>query len=609
MTFNKGEFSFPGIGAYESVTFTDTQGISPAIALVTLYPAGNWPDLYGDMVFSYNGQVITIQGCTIDSAQFHRNSGGKTVTLRILDSRYRWAYGQITLRTNIRLPNNFVDPNHEMTPKQIASLCFQAMGESIYDVSVLPDDARPDIDWEGANPAQSLAKMCDDLGCRIVPVRSTGGWAIVVSGVGEALPEDLPYCDGGEGVDPKELPDFIQILTAPITYQCALPLEAIGRDLDQSWKPLADLTYAPIPDDESGNAWGFGKCPQNFGNLPVRRYTLGDGTAISYRELATRYIFKAHRVDVDSSQEDDPSEVNGFPAIFIDGYDDYVSRKQMILSDRLVQCWTDDRGEIHPRPAYVFGQYERKYGYEGFSGRNYDPGTRIDYQASSFQGAEEPFSFNFNPDPIDTDRSIITTTQQARFVNDQNPPALDVNGKSYTPTTYQTAILFYVCGIEIRHPETWQPIRYARIRQIGNGSDLMNVYTVIKNDIQPWFINLYNPDGTFSSNTNNQDEVNAQCDFYLDQLQPTFQTINTVTRTYIGLFSIDMDGGRQQVTYRIGRSGCDTVASFGTEHNFDLPPYAERRQRDGRQGSVQRQELNREIDARRQAKKGTFNTL
>lgn len=69
-----------------------------------------------------------------------------------------------------------------------------------------------------------------------------------------------------------------------------------------------------------------------------------------------------------------------------------------------------------------------------------------------------------------------------------------------------------------------------------------------------------------------------------------------------------MDGSIQQVSYRIGKQGADTVVSKGTEHDFDLPPYAERRQRDGRRDIAGKLSLQAEITERAARLRGTFNT-
>ena len=607
---NYGQFFYPGIEAYDSVNFTDVSGIAPTVIVVDVYPQEGIPDRTGDVVLTYNGERIVIPNCVLDAASISYNSGGQMVSVRFLDERWRWKDGQITGKYNFRLPNNYVDPRHEKTPQELAAILFAAMGVTNYDASALPKDARTEVDWICANPAEELAKLCDQFGCRLVPQRSTGTWWIRVTGNGAFLPEDLPYMDGGEGIDPKEVPDYIQIVTAPVLYQTALKLQAIGKDLDLSWVPVADLTYRPANSftiqngkliDDPG--FGFGTEPNQMANIPSARITLGDGTAISPRELAVQTVFRAWRISTEAGESGGSQEktgVNGDPAIWIDGYDGYVTRKQIILSDKLVQSWTDDRGGIHNRPSFMWGEFESHV----TELTNYKKGTRIDYQGAIYrQDPEEPASFSVALDAVDTDRSILTTSRQLRFVTNYiKPPSVE------KLTVFDTARLFYTSAIQIREPKTWQPIMYYRYRQTGSGTNPANVMTIVKNDIQPWFINLYNNDGTFSSNTDNMDEVKKQCDYYLDAVARTLETIGTSQRTYIGLYAIDMDGAIQQVSYRMGSGGYDTIVSRGTEHNYEVPDYEARRQRDGRRNIAEKLKLDKEISARRVALMGTFNT-
>lgn len=213
---NQGLFSYPGIQSFESIEGSDISGISPSVFVAKIFPQDEVPQADGDLVFSYNGNTITIWDAHIDRADYEQGSGGKTVIVRFLDSRWKWQAGrEITGRYNIKLPNNYVDPRHEKTPQELAKLCFDAMGETSIDVTQLPNDARPDIDWVSMPAAEALARLCDELGCRIVPQRSTRQWAIVVVGEGADLPDNgWPYNDHGLGIDPKETPDYIRIVTA-----------------------------------------------------------------------------------------------------------------------------------------------------------------------------------------------------------------------------------------------------------------------------------------------------------------------------------------------------------------------------------------------------------
>ncbi len=609
MADNFGQVYFPGIQAIESLTLTDCSGIQPSRAYLTIFPQENIPPLSGDLVLIYNNHRIVFRNCYVDTATFTRNAGGFVIRLCILDERWKWSYGQITGRYNIRLPNNFVNKDHEKTPQELAKLCFEAMGVADFDVSALPNDSRPDVDWVAANPAQELANICDDLGCRIIIRRSDGMKIIVVTGQGGDLPDNnlYPVQDDGGGFDPKNLPDFLEVRTGPIEVQAQLKLAPIGRDIDQNWKYVPNLSYCPTPIDigKPGYKLGFGFGTQvpSFSEVDGTRETLPDGSAISPRELALQWLYRAWRISTHTSVTKG-KKVKGQPALWIDGIDMYVTRKQIIQSDKLVQCWTDERGEVHKRPAYMCGRFESTKEFQ--TDQNYPDGTRIDYQAKTIFDPEERASFSVHFDPIDTDRSVIVTSKQMRiFTNDRDNPGLDGS----FPSAYDFATLRYVSAIQIRDIETWQPIVYTRRRSLGRGSDSTNVLIINRPDIQPWIINLYKNNGSFASSSNNYNEVDKQCEFYLDQIQRTLEDIASGTRVYIGLYPIDMDGAIQQVQYSVGPSGSDTIASRGSEHNFVTPSYAERRMRDANVSAEGRGSLLKEIADRREATKGTFNTL
>jgi hypothetical protein len=596
---NHGDVSYGGINAIESVEFCDCSGTQPSRGTIKFFPQGQFPDEDSDVVFTYNENVITIKDCHADSIAFEGGSGGQVCAMQFLDSRWRWAHRSITGRYNFRLPNNYINPQHEKTPQELATLLFQALGESVYDVSALPNDARPEANWDHANAAQELDRIVNDLGCRIVPVRSIGGWAVVVTGEGRDLP-DFPAESIGEGLDPQETPDYIKIVTAPIRYQIQLPLEAIGKDTDLSWKRLKDISYAPYPDEPSG---GFGSSDwMQFRNLDSVRFLLPDGTRISRQELARETIFNAYRIEFDSKPGCVALE-NDEWGIRVPTIERPVTRKQIILSNELVQMWTDHLGGLHRRSAYVCGTFWGNHA-EGKLG-NYADMTRIDKQVRDAEwGSEERASYTLSLDPLDTDRSII-------LVSPKLVKGIDTierkNGDGIDYIEYQEADLVFVTSFQVRDPETWQPNRYEFLMQIGNGSDTNFCHTVIKDDIQPVVFSRYFRRVQFRVNTN-IGEVVTQCRYYADALARRFQTVTSEHRTYIGLYPIDLDGTICQVTYSINGGGATTQASQGTEHSYYTPAYEERRQQVARHGIADQLRFEKYETARRSSYLGYVNT-
>ncbi len=613
MTFgNYATVNYPGINAVVSFTFTDCAGVRPAFGSMKIAPQYGLPQENGDIVMSYNGNEITIVNCHIDSAYYEQGSGGQIVNVKFLDERWAWTDTEITGRYNFRLPNNWVDPEHEKTPQQLATLCFKALGIEQYDVSSLPNESRPEVDWVHANPAQELDKLCNDLGCRVVPVRSSKSWRVCVTGEGENLPNGLPYTDAGQGIDPKETPDYIKIVTAPVRYQVSLPLSPRGRDLDLAYRWLFDLSYSPNPDAPD---YGF-KDYETFQDLATlyvtrpngsvkvgsKRYTLPDGTKVSPMELAQDSVYRCWGLDFEG-QANCGQLGNGEWGVTIPAIDQRVTVRQIQLTDKLVQTYTDYLGTQHERPSFVYGSF---YG-KNCEKDNYPYGTRIDKQHSaSDQKMDERSSFSLSLDERDTTRSMIMTSSAMVRIN---PP------DNYSPINYFTlAFLQYMCAIHVRDPETWQPYRYEYLHQIGNGTNKDFCRVVQKDDIQPWVIGKYKEDASTNQSIytgefdDNKDEVDSQCQYYAQSIAREYQTVTSETRTYIGLFAIDMDGAIQQVSYEIGSRGASTTASQGTEHSWVVPGYEERRQQVARRGVAEKLQYAKAETARREALKGRFNT-
>lgn len=599
---NQGYFSFQGVGATESISFVDQSGVVPASGTMRIYVAGGLPAQDSDLTFYYNGSAVTtIKNCHIDSVDFESNSGGQIASIRFVDERWTWDKCKIDGKYNFPLPNNWIDPGHEATPQQLATWCFQAMGVSLFDVSQLPNDSRPEVDWVAANPAQELEKLCSDLGCRIVPQRSTGAWVIWSTGNGNKLPDNYPYEDWGQQINPKEVPDYVRIVSGPWRCQIFLPIAARGKDLDLSWKPIQQLSYAPSPTMKSA---GFYRDPWEFRFLASQevtrpdgttaggtvRYTLPDGTSISPQELANDTVFKCWAVDFTNQQGAFQRGGNWFMSF--PGIPFPVTVQQLILSDKLVSTYTDALGVQHERPAFVSGSFFGRLAENG----NYPLGTRIDKQWDrSDQNHDERASFSLSLDPIDTTRSIISISR---------PMVYQVNstGENYIPASLQ-----YCCAVNVRDPNTWQPIRYEYLYQIGSGTNPAFCKTIVKNDIQPWTVqnNSVRFGPPYSSNLS---EVQKQCLYYAQSAAREFVATASGKRTYIGIYPIDMDGQIQQVSYSIDAGGTSMRVSMGTEHSWFTPDAEERRRQIARQGIAERLDFLKYELQRREALKGRYNT-
>ena len=602
-----GYVTYPGVQSVLNFEFTDSAGLSPSRAYLDIMPQDEVPLLDGDLDIYYfddsNGSYhITIKDMHLDSANYQRDSGGKVVRLNLMDERWRWGFGEISGRYNFRQAKcydaafaegaavDFVDPDHEKNPQEMAELLIEAMGysDSDWDYSILPTEPRPNVDWDHTNPAQELARLADQFGCRIVPVRSDGSWAIVKLGEGADLPDQWPYQDPGDGIDPVEAPDYLKIVTAPILYEARLPLEAVGKDYDTLFYPLSELSYCP-------NGGSFIYSDPEFWDIDNTREILPDESLVSPQELAQQTIYKCFKLQGASLA------LQGAEHDFvIPGISDPVDVQRIIITeDRVVSQISNGSTSVVPLHAFIEGTFwdDRKSADSG----NYPLGTRLDISLLSQKYMDDDdvsYSFSLS-NSEDVRHSLISFNAQVTSWAMVPNPAGGANIESFmNPPT-----LYLHTAVKIRDAGTWQAMRDERYRYIGTGpeptdgpdSNGVFIKTIIKNDIQPWYRGRYTTDGTLVDTLDNHELVTKQCDAYLDDLEQIYEVVNNERRRYIGLYPIDLDGKIQQVSYHIGSQGQDTIASKNTEHDFELPTYDDRRAREARKNPENREARAEEI--------------
>ena len=198
----------------------------------------------GTLAIAFDRVRLEFPDCRLADAYLRRSQGGYVIGLSIVDRRWKWAFGAISGRYNLRCADESIDPeNRARRPQELARLLLDGMGETGYDVSLLPNDARPLIEWISAVPAQALADLCDGLGCRVV-LGIDNRVRIVRAGLGAFLPEGGRVTEG-IGIDPPERPDALAVVCGPTRYQAKWELEAVGLDTDGAIKPIDELSYKP----------------------------------------------------------------------------------------------------------------------------------------------------------------------------------------------------------------------------------------------------------------------------------------------------------------------------------------------------------------------------
>lgn len=274
-----GYVFYPGIQQIVSASYSRSHGITPDVCQIEMAPQSldaSDPDYTpiepdGYLLFQFDeftalanvsptqysrtGRTqILLQGCRPDKAAVRRSATSNTWTIPIFDRRWKWKYGSFSGHWNMK-KNGVIEPRKKKTPRELADMCLEAMGELNYDTRDLLDLEKktslpyrnqifPEVHWDRIPPAQALNDLVTPLGYRVCL-----GWddrvRIRKYGEGALLPtEDL--MSGGFEANLPETPDSVTVLGGISMHEALWELEAVGLDLDGDWRPIDHLSYAPL---------------------------------------------------------------------------------------------------------------------------------------------------------------------------------------------------------------------------------------------------------------------------------------------------------------------------------------------------------------------------
>lgn len=558
---------WPGISQVLRASFTLTQGITPSVCTLEIAPQSGPVTEHGTLTFTFADVTINFPNAKVDKASFQFTENGLLWQLSIIDRRWRWAYKTaITGNYNERRPNvqgeqninnlGSIDARTVATPQQLAGLCLQAMGETGYDVSQLPNDSRPEIHWDHDNAAQALAELCDQLGCRVcLGLDSTV--SICRAGVGATLP-DTSVMRLSAVVDPPEAPEAIAAVGGKSRYQVDLLLEAVGLDKDGQIKLIDDLSYKPAegwPSIEPGYFYeveGWTLMP----NVPPNLQNFLALGRINARELALQTIYRWYRIRMRDVSDAEGSPAGGGPIIpgwrVTNGNQgSRIQHRWQILpiEDEQVAGWYDGENTFQRFPAWVFGRF---YAWD-FGAKNTDPGSFCHFDYS-----------------IDRERGLVQFgTQVYRYgVADEGEDAQRV----------YPANLVLRTAVSVRDAATGVFDRFSlslatSAAGTGAGTRTLQREEIILN-VQPTY--NYQTNAVVSTTTNIVECVN-EATYAINAALLEYQTTTPLDVTFMGLVPIAVDGAITQVTWEVGPSGATTRVSRDTEWNPAVPTYRERR--------------------------------
>lgn len=518
---SQGVFVFGPIDSVLSASLSVGLGINPSATTVHLPFLPFFPARVGTAGWFVGGTLVRqFPNSVLESVRVRAGEGGTTFELTILDRRWMWGqnFGQISGQYNTRLGPGF-SPLREKNPRELATLCLQAMGETGFDVSALPINDRPQVDWEVANPAKALEEICSLYGCTVT-LRLDNTVQVVQLGTGAAMPAG--FLEANESTEGARIPSKLAVVTAPTEWEIDLELEPVGKEFEWSgYKPIAELSYTP------DNGWYAPDVEETeFDKIENEEK----------RELAVEFVHRAYRVklpDVENTPLEDAE----------------------IQPTELAQILP-----ISPRkggsglPAVVHGRWQRDPADPGSETRDDDPVVGEDIP----EGSRYEASFS-----IDEDAGVV------RF----NEPVLGrgENGEKIAPK------LLLRCAINLYDTDA-RRVQRGKVEVDVDPTSPAGVAYELREDLIPVY--TFRKEGEIATWTDNTEDVEDQAGFYVAQRLRNYQTFPAAEATYAGFVPIAPDGAIRQVSYSISRDGTATCQiARNTEDDLRTLTLAEARDR------------------------------
>lgn len=533
----QGLAHFPGVGQVVSASISFAHGISPSVAMLEIVPQNRLTADVGTLSFTFGNQRVDFTNCKVDNHSLQWTARGQIWRLAIFDRRWKWRWGKIGGRYNLRAGDGKIQgvgakDSTEKTPQEMARLCLEAMGERRYDVGNMPNDSRPEVDWDEMPPAEALASLCDQLGCRVV-LGLDDRVHIYRVGQGATLPNN-EVMEDSLTLDLPEAPDELAVLCGASRWQADFELEAVGLETDGTAvaenlrgaiRPIDELSYAPSA---------------GWGNVDIR--TMCAVTAgKKERELAKQTVYRWYRITMPPPGAADVTELKQVLPLFD------VQCETRLIENRKV-----------PKPALVYGTWcPSNYSLEN---------VQLEFNPTG--DTDSPW---FRQWTLDRDLGIVKFSQPV-FKN-----ADHTSSAAPTSLRYAAADLRLRCAYNVRDAKTRAFDRYWRTLKTGLRNGTPTRY-LRHEELIPTAIPTYRKDFSVSKWTFNDAEIDAACQYYLNAALSAYQRPTPNTKKYMGIKPVQLDGAVQQITFNVGPSGATTVVSRNDEQLDRIDPFDVRRQ-------------------------------
>ena len=529
----QGLVKFPGVQQAVSATVSVAHGISPSVFTLEIAPQRDFAAEGGTLELQFGSVKIAFPDCKVNRHAFQRTLAGEIWQLNIFDRRWKWSYGRISGLYNLRHDDGTIKEGTEKTPRELAELCLRAAGEEEFDTGDMPDDVRPEVQWDFHVPMEALANLCDLLGCRIV-LQLDNKVAVRKAGEGSALPAG-GVMDDSLTIDPPEKPDKIAVVCGPDWLQWDFLLEPVGEETDGTLVPVDELSYKPA------DGWS---------EIDLPFYLDIDSDEDWEKAKAT--VFRIYRIKLPVSIK--------FPG----GRKITLSSLDQILPIDVLQndTYIED-GERRNKPAIVYGKWYMGGDDVFCNSTSTVTPVQNDYDKQIYK---RPFA-------IDTARGLVVFAEDV-YANSEAGVASEKMVLEVATLRLRTR-----CHYRASLSSGWD--RHARERVLDGRFDTQTKY--IRHDelaieYSPAFPTFFTDIATMD----NEADVTAACDHYLDAAEREYQVTLPQSRRYVGLRNdVDLDGAIQQMVFQVGTGGgASTIVSRNDEKVRFTTAYRTRRERE-----------------------------
>jgi hypothetical protein len=542
--------TYPGITSAHVIAFSGTEGLdaTPGRFTLTLSQAAT-PSPYGTLAFTDGTRTITIPYCRVADSRW---AGVGKFQITIEDLRWRWRTGAVYGRYNVPR-EDYAGVRFEKTPRELAEILWATMEESELDVTLLPNDPRPEVSWYASNPADELIALLASLGCVLAP-QLNGSWKVYPVGYGAVYTPPVGFTVATDvATDFATYPDAVSVITGPIQYEAVFALEAVGEETDGRIVPIDLLSYKP--------AWGWEQEDNDFAGLEDQTYTR-NGRTLNLQDLAKSCVRRWYQIaSMPAGTGADSLNPPGYPTSLPPVESLYQLLPLVpVINETVTSMGDPDYGKR--MGAEVWGKFTK----DEQSGLQSRPGTKV------------PSSFS-----IDAERGIVKFSQPV--------VSLPSDFSAINP-----AELFLRCVVEVQQPEINVAAGYERKATTGlsngTGSEIL-----FRDDLELQWKPVWKNDGTLdpledgAEYPNNRVEVDAEADYYLAAKLAGYVNQTGGTMNLTGIHAPNLNGLQTSVTWSFGaKQTPSTTIGVNTRANPYTPKYDD----------VQKQKLTRSQELKKQ---------